>query len=299
MAGRIRIGCAGWSILSRHRALFAEEGSHLARYASRFDAVEINSSFYRPHATTTYARWAAQVPADFRFSVKLPKSITHEAALRRTAPQLTRFADEIAGLGRRLGGVLVQLPPSLAFDARTADVFFAMVRRRLGCAIACEPRHPSWFLPAADALWRRYDVARVAADPARVPEAAQPGGAGRWNYFRWHGSPRMYYDAYVDTRLQSLAADVRAATRARRSGWVIFDNTAAGHAIADAARLQDLLGAQRDADGISAARSPSASPDRAQVAHPTTGDGDRRSRAAPADRRRTPDRRAASARRPP
>jgi uncharacterized protein YecE (DUF72 family) len=296
MAGRIRIGCAGWSILSRHRALFDAEGSHLARYASRFDAVEINSSFYRSHADTTYARWAAQVPADFRFSVKLPKAVTHEAGLRRCGPQLTRFADEVGGLGRRLGGVLVQLPPSLAFNARVADTFFATLRRRFVCAIACEPRHSSWFLPGVDALWRRYDVSRVAADPARVPEAARPGGAGRWTYFRWHGSPRMYYDAYDEPRLQALAAEVLATTRARRSGWVIFDNTAGGHAIADAARLQDLLAAPRSAGRVSVERSPSASPDRGRSARPRKDGGDRRSRAVPADRQRTPDRRATSVR---
>lgn len=243
MAGRIRIGCAGWSVPSRHRALVGVEGSHLARYAVRFDAVEINSSFYRPHAMATYARWAAQVPRDFRFSVKLPKAITHEAALCRCGGDLARFAGEVAGLGQKLGGVLVQLPPSLAFDARVADTFFAMLRRRLACAIACEPRHASWFTHAADAVWTRYGIARVAADPARVPAAAEPGGAGRWAYFRWHGSPRMYYDAYDDARLLALAASVRAATRARRTGWVIFDNTAAGHAMADAATLQSMLDA--------------------------------------------------------
>jgi len=227
--------------MSRHRALVGDEGSHLARYATRFDAVEINSSFYRSHAAATYARWAAQVPRDFHFSVKLPKAITHEAALRRCGPQLTRFAEETAGLGRTLGGVLVQLPPSLVFDARVADTFFAMLRRRFTCAVACEPRHPSWFQPPVDALWRRHAVARVAADPARVAEAAQPGGAGRWAYFRWHGSPRMYYDAYDDARLQALATAARTAASSRRTAWVIFDNTAAGHALADAARLQAML----------------------------------------------------------
>lgn len=241
MAGRIRIGCAGWSILSRHRALFDTEGSHLARYASRFDAVEINSSFYRPHAATTYARWAEQVPAGFRFSVKVPKAITHEAALRHCGPPLTRFAEEVAGLGRKLGGILVQLPPSLVFEARVAETFFATLRRRFACAVACEPRHASWFEPRVDALWTRHAIARVAADPARVPEADQAGGAGRWAYFRWHGAPHMYYDAYDDARLGALATQVREAIRARREGWVVFDNTAAGHAIADAARLQAIL----------------------------------------------------------
>ncbi|HET6434669.1 MAG TPA: DUF72 domain-containing protein [Xanthomonadaceae bacterium] len=241
MPARIRIGVAGWSILSRHRALFGEEGSHLARYATRLDVVEINSSFYRPHAAATYARWAAQVPPGFRFSVKLPRAVTHDARLVGCGALLDRFAGEVAGLGRRLGGVLVQLPPSLAFDGRVAHRFFAMLRRRFDCAIACEPRHASWFAPGVDALWQRHAVARVAADPARVPEAGLPGGAGRWAYFRWHGSPRMYYDSYDDARLRDLAQALRAAARGRRTAWCIFDNTAGGHALADAARLQAML----------------------------------------------------------
>jgi uncharacterized protein YecE (DUF72 family) len=242
-----RIGCAGWSILSRHAALFDAGPSHLARYATRFNAVEINSSFYRPHAEATYARWAASVPRSFRFSVKLPKAITHDARLRGTGDATSRFADEIAGLGTRLGGVLVQLPPSLAYDARLANAFFAMLRRRIAAPVACEPRHPSWFEPRVDILWARYDIARVAADPARIPQAAQAGGTGRWGYWRWHGSPRMYYDSYDDERLRSLAADLRAGSRSSRMAWCIFDNTAGGHAIANAARLQELLAASADA----------------------------------------------------
>ena len=236
-----RIGCAGWSVLSRHAGLFGDGESHLARYATRFDVVEINSSFYRPHATATYARWAAAVPRRFRFSVKLPKAITHEAQLRGVGTALSRFADEVAGLGNKLGGVLVQLPPSLAFDARTADVFFAMLRRRLSVPVACEPRHASWFEAGVATLWRRYDIARVAADPARIPEAAQPGGYGAWNYWRWHGSPRMYYDSYDEARLGALAGVMLANSSKKRVGWCIFDNTAGGHAIANAARLQALL----------------------------------------------------------
>jgi uncharacterized protein YecE (DUF72 family) len=237
----IRVGCAGWSILSRHAGGFAGEGSHLARYATRFDAVEINSSFYRAHAHKTYARWAASVPPSFRFSVKLPRTITHDARLQRTGDALSRFADEVAGLGRRLGGLLVQLPPSLAFDARIADTFFASLRRRLGAPVACEPRHASWFAPRVDTIWQRYDIARVAADPARLPEAALPGGAGRWRYWRLHGAPRMYYDRYDEASLRALASTLLADVRSRRSIWCIFDNTAAGHAIADAVRLQALL----------------------------------------------------------
>ena len=238
--GAIRIGCAGWSIPSAHAALFDAGDSMLARYATRFDCVEINSSFYRPHRAQTYERWAATVPKRFRFSVKLPKAITHDARLHKVGDAITGFADQVAGLGDKLGGIVVQLPPSLAYDARIAGIFFAMLRRRLPVPLACEPRHASWFDPRVDALWQRFEVTRIAADPARVPEAARAGGAGPWRYWRWHGSPRIYYSAYDDAALQVLAGAVRTAARAGRSAWCIFDNTAHGHAVADAARLQAL-----------------------------------------------------------
>lgn len=242
----VRVGCAGWSIPSRHADLFGEGGSHLARYATRFSVTEINSTFYRAHRPQTYERWSREVPAGFRFSVKLPRAITHEARLRGVGDALSAFFDQVAGLDARLGGVLVQLPPSLQFDARTASTFFAMLRRRTAVPVACEPRHASWFGPPADALWPRYGVGRVAADPARLPAAARPGGdAGAWSYWRWHGAPRIYYSQYGDAALAGLAQDLAVHGRVRSPAWCILDNTAGGHAVADAARLQDLLVAAR------------------------------------------------------
>src|SRR5207342_49662 len=117
LAQVIRIGCASWSIASRQAGLFGEGDSTLSRYATRFSVVEVNSTFHRRHRPDTFVRWAAAVPRTFRFSVKLPKTITHEARLVRSAAAIRDFARDIAGLGAKLGGVLVQLPPSLAFDA--------------------------------------------------------------------------------------------------------------------------------------------------------------------------------------
>jgi uncharacterized protein YecE (DUF72 family) len=238
----VRIGCAGWSFASVQARYFDAGESQLARYATRFDVVEINSSFYRPHQRATYARWAASVPRDFRFSVKLPREVTHDARLERCGKVLDRFAGEVEGLGAKLGGLLVQLPPSLAHAPRTAATFFAMLRRRFPRArLACEPRHASWFAPAVDALWERHAVARVAADPPPVPGAAMPGGAGRWHYWRLHGSPRMYYSEYGEARLRAIAEALRMHARAGRPAWCVFDNTAHGFSISDAACLQALL----------------------------------------------------------
>src|SRR6476469_8226083 len=97
------VALAGWSIRAEQSVLFDADGSHLQRYASRFDAVEINSSFYRAHQQKTYARWAESVPARFRFSVKMPKRLTHERCLQDTGEELTRFLGEIGGLGSKLG----------------------------------------------------------------------------------------------------------------------------------------------------------------------------------------------------
>ncbi|RYD14428.1 MAG: DUF72 domain-containing protein [Lysobacteraceae bacterium] len=242
-APRVRIGCAGWSIPAQHGHLFHDGPSHLARYATRFDVVEINSTFHRPHRQPTFERWAASVPAGFLFSVKLPRTVTHDARLHGTAGALDAFFESVAGLGTTFGGVLAQLPPSLVFDARVADRFFAMLRRRCDARIACEPRHSSWFEPRVARLWERYAITRVAADPASLADAARTAGSARagWTYRRWHGSPRMYYSRYADEALRALARELARDGRPRTPAWCILDNTAHGHAIADAARLQAFV----------------------------------------------------------
>ncbi len=138
-------------------------------------AAEINSSFHRPHRAATYARWAASVPAAFQFSVKLPREITHKRKLAEPAGPLDQFCAEIQGLGPRLGPVLIQLPPSLAFDPAIAEAFFGTLREKVAGDLVCEPRHATWFEADAGALLCKHRVAQVAADPALVPEAAEPG----------------------------------------------------------------------------------------------------------------------------
>ena len=128
MLSNIHIGTAGWTLPKQHAHHFAAEGSHLERHASMLNCVEINSSFYRPHMLKTWQRWAASTPANYRFSVKLPKTITHTAKLNNTGALLQVFLDQVQGLGKKLGPLLVQLPPSLAFDEATAHDFFTTLR---------------------------------------------------------------------------------------------------------------------------------------------------------------------------
>ncbi len=240
-SGRVYIGCAGWSIPSAHRVSFPSDGSHLERYARVFPAVEINSSFYREHKPATYQRWARSVPAEFRFSVKVPKAITHVAKLGRARAPLRRFLEGPRSLGRKLGPLLVQLPPSLKFDARHVDTFFRTLRVVHPGPVVCEPRHATWFEEAAERVLRRHRVARVAADPAPVPAAARPGGWSKIVYYRLHGSPRVYYSSYSGEFLGALAGEIRARASGARV-WCIFDNTAAGAAAGDALLLMEKLG---------------------------------------------------------
>ena len=236
----IRVGCAGWSLPSQHASDFGDGASVLQRYATRFAVVEINSSFYRPHKPETYARWAQSVPDGFRFSVKIPKAISHDHGLAGAARLLDPFLRDVEQLGHRLGALLLQLPPRLAYDGRTASAFFRALRRRTAVSVACEPRHDSWFTGTADAMMMKYDIARVAADPARCPRAAIPGGSRDWSYWRWHGQPRMYYSSYPERDLRELA-DQACQLSQRRRAWIILDNTAHGHAVPNALRLQTLL----------------------------------------------------------
>lgn len=246
----IAIGTAGWSIPRASAPAFAGGGRHLERYARVLPCVEIDTSFYRPHRTATYARWADETPAGFRYAVKLPKAITHEARFRRARAPLDAFLSEVAGLGDKLAVLLVQLPPSFAYAPRPARTFFALLRERHAGAVVCEPRHPTWFTPAAERVLHAYRIARAAADPASCESAARPGGwlgpnrdgGGATLYYRWHGSPRMYWSRYPDAWLAARAAELSRWPR-DADCWCIFDNTAAGAALENALALRTMIAA--------------------------------------------------------
>lgn len=109
------IGCAGWALPRAEQTHFVGPGSHLERYASVLPAVEINSTFHRAHRPETYARWHASVPPEFRFSVKMPKEITHKCRLEGAQELIVEFLGDVEALGEKLGCLLVQAPTQPRF----------------------------------------------------------------------------------------------------------------------------------------------------------------------------------------
>jgi uncharacterized protein YecE (DUF72 family) len=223
------------------RDRFPPAASNLERYATRFSCAEINSSFYRQHRRSTYERWAASVPAEFRFAVKVPRAITHDQRLVAADVLLEVFLDEARGLGATLGPLLVQLPPSLTLDATTADQFFGTLRALHEGDVVCEPRHDSWFGAEGDAILRGHRVGRVGADPARCADAALPGGWPSIAYLRLHGSPRIYYSDYTAEALRRTVELLHAHHAAGAACWCIFDNTTLGAATGNALTLARML----------------------------------------------------------
>jgi uncharacterized protein YecE (DUF72 family) len=235
MKDRLRIGTAGWSIPADMRDRFPQGDSLLQRYSQKFNAVEINSSFHKPHKKITYERWAAATAADFLFAVKMPKEITHNNRLVDVEVPLDDFMNAISRLKTKLGPLLIQLPPSLKFEPKIADSFFTRIRNSFGGKVVIEPRHISWGDPEAAAILTAFHINRVIDDPVRVP--IKTSSKQLFKYYRLHGSPQIYSSSYTDTYLDKLAKELTS------SSWVIFDNSKFGAATYNAL---DLLMKKRD-----------------------------------------------------
>jgi uncharacterized protein YecE (DUF72 family) len=166
----------------------------------------------------TYEKWAEEVPRDFCFSVKMHRLITHYTRLRNV-DLLGDFFGSVAGLGKKLAVVLVQLPPALVFDAEVADRFWSALRKIYGGGAVCEPRHTSWQEAGAREHLLGYGIGPVLTEI--------------------HGMPRKYHSSYGAEELARLADFL--AAHSGRSRYVVFDNTAGPAGVRNALQLQNLL----------------------------------------------------------
>lgn len=173
--GRVHIGCATWAVGAANDHLLPHApGGNLARYAARLTAAEVNSSFHRRHRHATWGRWARSVGPSLRFSVKVPKTITHERRLVDVDAELNALAAEVNMLGEKRALVLVQLPPSLLRRGGVRGLHRRLVER-VSAAAVVEPRHPSWFEQGVEAFLAERRVARRRRGSRRSAERRGSG----------------------------------------------------------------------------------------------------------------------------
>jgi uncharacterized protein YecE (DUF72 family) len=236
--GDVRIGISGWRY-KPWRGTFYPEGlrqaGELSYASSILNSIEINGTFYSLQRPKSFTAWAAQTPADFVFSVKAPRYITHLRRLKEVEKPLANFlASGVLELKEKLGPVLWQFPPSFKFDASRLEAFFAMLphdtdtatavarghdakvegrsaipkqkRRRLRHAI--EIRHDSFRTPEFIELLRAHDIALVCADTVDWPRLMDV--TSEFMYLRLHGSEELYASGYDDEALDAWADRVAA-----------------------------------------------------------------------------------------
>ena len=239
-----QIGTAGWAIPKAMRDEFFSPGAvkpnHLKAYAERLTGIEINSSFYKDHQASTYAKWASSTPDGFRFSIKLAKRFTHIQKLNIESSDLRLMLEGAQNLGEKFGIVLIQLPPKLAFDSEVAETFFATFRELFDGDIAIEARNQTWAERDATKVLEEFSIARVIADPNRIGEAP-PIRSSQACYFRLHGSPKVYYSDYSQKQLEQWRSRIAQEVKGKKSAWCIFDNTALGAATGNALEMQRLI----------------------------------------------------------
>lgn len=235
--GELWVGTSGWSYPEWGVGFYggAPRGDWLHRYAGHFATVEINATAYGDVEPEALARWAAETPSDFRFAMKASRSITH---YRRLAVKPRAIAAERAralALGGKLAVVLWQLKSAQTCELRRLQDFLELLAAWPEARHAIEFRDASWFDDEVEALLARHRVASVISDARSWP---------RWDaittdfvYVRLHGRPRTYVSRYEDAALADWATRIAQWRAQGRGVYVYFDNTAAGHAPADAERL--------------------------------------------------------------
>jgi len=234
-----RIGCSGWQYKHWRGAFYPLEvpqSRWLDHYASQFDTVEINNTFYRLPEESAFTAWKRAVPPGFVYAVKASRFLTHMKRLREPAEPLDRLFSRARKLGPALGPVLYQLPPRWPSDIARLEIFVRALPRRRQHAI--EFRDPSWYISDVFELLARYRVALCLHDMAG--SATGRIAVGPFVYVRFHG-PEKYSGRYDDRTLDVWAEWLTAQRREGRAVYAYFNNDSGAHAPRDALRLRARL----------------------------------------------------------
>jgi uncharacterized protein YecE (DUF72 family) len=248
----VLIGTSGWHY-QHWRGLFyprsLPSGKWLELYAQRFATVEINNAFYRLPEPKAVTGWAAAVPDDFVMAVKASRYLTHIRRLRDPGESVTRLLQRLAGLGSRLGPLLLQLPPNLRIDTTALDATLAALSDR---PVAVEFRHPSWYVPETRRLLEKFDAALCLTD-SRGPQTPWWRTA-KWGYVRFHQGRSQPPSGYGRAALQTWADRLAELWPPDADLFVYFNNDRHGCAPRDARRFASAVARA----GLSPSRVPAA-----------------------------------------
>lgn len=217
--------------------------SRLNYYASLFNSIEINSSFYKTPKASTVDRWAESVPDNFQFTFKLSKAITHVKGLDFNAEDIDHFMHTIANIGNKKGCLLVQLPPALKIE-KCNQLQNLLKHIKVADAnhtwkVALEFRNQSWYHEEVYDLLNQYKVSIVIHD---LPASATPLTTltAGFRYLRFHGPGGRYRGSYTDDFLYQYAQYVKVWTNEGKTVYFYFNNTM-GDAVKNLQTLNGFL----------------------------------------------------------
>lgn len=245
----VLIGTSGWQYRHWRGVLYPPglpQRLWLEHYASQYATVENNNAFYRLPTRETFAAWKAQTPGDFVMAVKASRYLTHIRRLRDPAEPVARLLEAAAGLGDRLGPVLLQIPPTLEADpallANCLDQFHDRAASGpAGVRVAVEPRHPSWWTDEVREVLTAHNAALCWADRRGRPVAPLWRTAD-WGYVRFHEGRASPWPRYGQRALRSWAERIAHTWPESADRYVYFNNDPGGAAIADSAAFAALAG---------------------------------------------------------
>lgn len=240
--GEIRVGCSGWQYGHWRGGFYPADlpqSRWLEHYASVFDTVEVNNTFYRLPETSTFAAWRDRTPPGFLFSVKASRFLTHMKKLKDPEEPLSRFFERASALERRLGPVLYQLPPRWPKNLERLELFLTALPA--GRTHVVEFRDPSWYAEDVFAALEKAGVGLCLHD-MRGSESPRRF-VGPVAYVRFHGSGARYGGRYPDSVLEEWADLLGGETRRGRRVFAYFNNDSGGHAPRDAIRFREAVAA--------------------------------------------------------
>lgn len=219
----------------------AKGASRLQYYAMLHSSIEINATFYKVPRPATIEGWGESVPTDFKFTFKVPKTVTHAKDLQFSGGDLETFTQAVAGVGNKKGCLLVQLPPSVKQDMQeeVEGILEGLSSDAQGWHIAVEFRHPSWYKSAVYRMLQYYRAGMVEQDLPKSP-TPQVTVAEDFKYLRFHGPEGTYRGSYEDSFLLNHAKRITAWVKEEKEVYVYFNNTL-GDALGNLATLDTMV----------------------------------------------------------